>query len=86
MDRIKLKYAIDVLMGVSFLAVFITGVLKFPGFLSAFGVDIKTLPIRQISRLHDWTGLVMGILVFAHLALNWQWIKAMTKKYFGRNK
>ena len=84
MDKIKLNYIVDVVMGISFLAAFITGAIKFPGLLRSMGIDVRTLPISKISRLHDWSGLVMGILVFVHLALHWNWIACMTKKYFAR--
>ena len=84
MDKIKLNYIVDVLLGISFLAVFITGIIKFPGLLRSLGVDVKEIPWKQISMLHDLSGLVMGILVLVHLVLHWNWIVCMTRKYFGR--
>lgn len=33
--------------------------------------------------LHEWLGLAMGTALFAHLAINRQWIKAVGKKFFG---
>ena len=86
MDKLKLKYIVNVGLLVSFLAVFVTGVVKFPGLLQSLGVQTKNLPWKEISRLHDWSGLVMGILVLVHLVQNWQWMTAMTKRYFGKKK
>ncbi len=84
MDRLKAKYIVDIGLAVSFLAVFVTGIIKFPGLLRKFGLHDTMLPMREISKVHDWTGLLMGIFVFIHLVLNWQWIVAMTKKYLGK--
>ena len=66
------------------LLVFITGIIKFPGLLPTFGVKVKELPMYEISKIHDWSGVAMGLLVLFHLIQNWQWIAAMTKKYFGK--
>ena len=84
MDKLKAKYIVDVGLIISFLAVFITGIIKFPGLLPYFGIRRGNLPIYEISRVHDWAGVVMGILVFVHIVQNWQWIVAMTKRYFGK--
>ncbi len=86
MDKTKLNYIVDILLTISFIAVFVTGIVKFPGLLGALGINRGNIPWSPISRLHDWSGLIMGILVFAHLALNWNFMVAMTKKYFGRKK
>jgi hypothetical protein len=50
--------------------------------LLKFGVNVKELPWREISKVHDWAGVVMGILVFVHIVQNWSWMVAMTKKMF----
>jgi hypothetical protein len=84
MDKAKLNYIVDLGLIVSFLAAFITGLIKFPGLLRSIGIETAGIPYREISRVHDWSGLVMGILVLAHIILNWRWIVAMTKKYFGK--
>jgi hypothetical protein len=86
MDKAKLNYIVDLGLIVSFLGVFITGIVKFPGLLQSLGVDVKNLPWREISKVHDWSGLVMGILVFVHLVIHWNWIVCMTKKYFSIKK
>jgi len=84
MDKNIQKYIVDVGLAVSFLVVFITGVIKFPGILRSFGIHFSQLPMREISTAHDWAGLIMGILVFVHLVLNWGWIVAMTKRLFTK--
>ena len=84
MERTKLKYIVDVGLAISFLAVFVTGIIKFPGLLRNFGIHYTDLPMREISKVHDWAGVVMGIFVFVHLVLNWKWIVAVTKGYFKK--
>ena len=84
MDRLKQKYIVNVGLIISFLGVFITGLIKFPGLLRSMGIETGGIPFREISKLHDWAGLFMGIFVFVHLVQNWQWIVAMTKKYLGK--
>ena len=43
------------------------------------GITIKT---ANISLLHDWSGLIMGLLVIIHLALHWRWMVGVTKILF----
>lgn len=86
MEHAKINYVIDLAMGVSFLLVFVTGLIKWQGvgmWLRANGIDLP--PFLTIT-LHDWSGIIMGILVFVHLVLHWKWIKAMTKNIFGRKR
>jgi len=86
MDKIKLKYFVDLGMGLSFLVVFFTGIFKFPGLTNYFKFIYRIIPGFNISRVHDWAGLIMGIFVFVHLVLNWNWIVAMTKNIFKGKK
>jgi hypothetical protein len=74
------KWAVDLAMGVAFLISFITGMFKFTYFMRLFGLTSLRLPIAQMSNLHDWSGLLLGLFVAVHLVLNRGWIMAMTKK------
>ncbi len=85
-NRAKLNYVIDVGLGVSFFLVFITGLVKFPGLVQFFGISRGSLPSLQSSTLHDWSGVVMGLLVLIHLILHWKWIVCMTKSIFSKEK
>jgi len=83
MNRVKLNYWIDVGLAISFLACFITGLVKWPGLIKIIGVSAyKILHVPNISILHDRSGLIMGALVLIHLALHWKWIVAVTKSMF----
>ncbi len=81
-NKSTLKYFNDIGMLISFLLVFITGVIKFPTldvnreFLSSYSILFVTI--------HDWAGIALVILALLHIILNWSWIVTTTKKRFGR--
>ncbi|MBD3355252.1 DUF4405 domain-containing protein [Candidatus Woesearchaeota archaeon] len=85
MNKAKINYWIDIVMGLAFLVAFVTGIIKWPGLLLKLGVDLKTFPLKQISNAHDVSGLIMSILVFVHLAMHWNFMVVMTKKLFKRS-
>ncbi|NYT08021.1 MAG: DUF4405 domain-containing protein [Methanomicrobiales archaeon] len=86
MYRAQIKYIVDVGLAVSFILCFITGVIKFPGFLRAIDATHRVLPMRDLTIIHDWTGILMGLLVAVHLILNYRWIVAMTRQIFGKKQ
>ena len=87
MNKAKLNYWIDIGLAISFFICFITGLIKWPGLIKIIGVSIyKVLYVKNISMLHDWSGLTMGLLVLLHLALHWKWIVCMTKNMVSRKK
>ncbi len=86
MYRAQIKYIVDVGLAVSFILCFITGVIKFPGFLRAIDATRHVLPMRDLTLIHDWTGILMGLLVAVHLVLNYRWIVAMTRQIFGKKR
>ncbi|MCK4927287.1 MAG: hypothetical protein KAS11_02385, partial [Candidatus Aenigmarchaeota archaeon] len=64
MDRMKLNFWIDVGLAISFFICFFTGLIKWPGLVKIIGVSAyKVLHVKNISVLHDWSGLIMGLLV-----------------------
>ncbi len=87
MNKIKLDYWVDVGLTISFFICFISGLIKWPGLVKMIGVSAyKTLSVRNISELHDFSGLIMGLLVVIHLALHWKWMVAVTKSMFTPGK
>ncbi len=85
MNRTILNYWIDVGLAISFFACFITGLIKWPGLISVIGTSAyKTLHVKNVSMLHDWSGLIMGLLVLVHLVLHWKWIVSVTKQILGK--
>ena len=77
MNKNKIKYFVDILMGIFFLILFFTGLIKWPS--KAFG---NMIPSSFVSLIHDYSGIFLGIIVIIHLILNWSWIINMTKKSF----
>jgi Domain of unknown function (DUF4405) len=85
MDKTILNYWIDIGLAISFFVCFITGLIKWPGLVKMIGVSAyRTLSFGNISMLHDWSGLIMGLFVLVHLVLHWSWIVAVSKRVFGR--
>ena len=84
MNKVLINYIVDVLLFISFILVFITGLFKWPGLLK--GLGLEAMKGAALNGIHDWSGLAMGILVLIHLVLHWDWIVAMTKKYLGIKK
>jgi len=78
------NYFIDLGMLISFIIVFITGVLKFPAFMLISG-NFYTIS-EEIFILHDWFGLLMTVLTLTHVIIHWKWIVRMTKKIFRKDK
>lgn len=86
MQKAKINYIVDVLLGISFLMVSITGIIKFPRIIRYIGLRHKDIPIGTISSIHDWSGLIMVMLVLVHLILHFNWIVCMTKNIFFKKK
>jgi hypothetical protein len=86
MDIKILKWLTDLGMGITFAVCFITGLLKFSLLLQMTGLNDIVLPSALISDLHDWSGILLGLLVFLHLYLNRTWITGMTKKVLGGSR
>ena len=88
MARPKTNYLIDALMVVSFLFVAVTGVILFLFFPSGikqgayqtfFGITKKTLLF-----IHNWGGILLGILILIHIFIHLNWFIYMTKNLFKK--
>jgi hypothetical protein len=84
MDRGILNYVVDMSLALAFILSFFTGILKWPGLIGKFGLSYSDLPMAAITKIHDLSGLAMGLLVLIHLILHWKWIVCFTKKILGR--
>ena len=80
MNTSVVKLFIDVGLLISFLACAITGLFKFTVLMRMLGLTGLIFPLALMSDIHDWTGLILVILVAIHLWLNRRWIVTMTKK------
>lgn len=50
--------------------------ILFTGFLLTFFLDLTGLIV------HQWLGVICGALALVHLAMHWNWVKAITLKYW----
>ena len=80
MNMQVVRWCLDLGMGIFFLVSFITGFFKFTLLMRIFGLTDFVLPLALMSDIHDWSGLALGFFVAAHLIINRQWIKTMTRK------
>ncbi|MFZ0005842.1 MAG: DUF4405 domain-containing protein [Methanoregula sp.] len=84
MDRFVVTWVVDLLMGITFMICFITGLLKFSVLLQVTGLNEVILPAAFISDLHDWSGILLGLFVFLHLFMNRRWIVSIGRKMLGK--
>lgn len=86
MERGNANYIVDIGLGVTFILVFFTGVLKFPGLVNKLGFAYSDFPWNVINKIHDFSGIAMGLFALMHVLLHWKWIVEYTKKIFGAKK
>jgi hypothetical protein len=84
MAKIKLNYFVDVGMGLTFVLAAITGIIKWPRLLPWLGISYLKLPMNAITFIHDWSGIIMALLVLIHTILHWKWLVAVTKNLFRK--
>ena len=92
MNKLKLNYLLDVVIGLAFLLSGATGIAfllmgeggyqggRNPG----FGTALLGLSRGTWSDLHTWASLVMIAGIVVHVALHWDWILCATKKMLPR--
>ena len=52
-------------------------IVLFLGFLVAFFLSLTGI------ELHQWVGILGGLLAIYHLLVHWDWVKGVSKKVFG---
>jgi hypothetical protein len=57
----------------------ITGILKWPGLINAMGLTYRDLPMNTITWIHDWSGILMAVIMILHLVLYKNGTKSMIK-------
>ncbi|MBU0536782.1 MAG: DUF4405 domain-containing protein [Nanoarchaeota archaeon] len=86
MNRNTLNYMIDIGLAITFLISSVTGIIKFKQIFRITGISYSSLPMYEISVLHDWSGIIMALLVLIHIVLHWSWIVCTTKGFFNKGK
>jgi hypothetical protein len=81
MVNIKLRYFINIILGLSFLVVILTGVLK----LHWLGLD-SFIRSRLFAEIHDISGIVFVVFSVIHFILHINWYVAITKSLAQKPK
>ncbi len=85
MNRQIAKWLVDIGLLVSFVVCAVTGLFKFTALMRTLGLTGLVFPLALMSDIHDWSGILLIVLVGVHLVLNGRWIRAMTRKLvFGK--
>jgi len=83
MGKTKINYFIDLLMIIFFVINSITGLIIF--FFLPSGVkrgsyrEFLGIIKQNWVDVHNWSGLILILLVAIHIILHWNWIVCMTK-------
>jgi len=80
-----MRYLLNVSLGIAFLLVFITGVIKIPGLIRAVGLSYADIPLGTISTIHDWSGVAFGLLAIVHIYVHRAWLIGATKTLTKKN-
>jgi uncharacterized protein DUF4405 len=94
MSRVKINYALDVVIGLAFLLSGVTGLaflaMGSGGYQGGRNLEFATsfLGIARTawSDLHTLTSIVMIVGVAAHLVFHFKWIVCMTQRVFRRSQ
>ena len=88
MNRTKLNYLLDAVIGVAFLISAVTGMafmlMGSGGYQGGrnpnFATSLLGISRAAWSDLHTWASLVMIAGVVVHLVFHWKWIVCVTKQ------
>lgn len=75
----KINFYLFLMLLVSFIPLFVTGVIKLLVVLRIFGIDF-VIPLGVITLVHDWSGLIFCVLVIFHIIIHLDWIKKKVVK------
>ena len=68
------KYCIDLGLLITAVVCIVTGLLKFPELIRYIALSGLVLPYNEISFAHDWSGVILVVLVVIHVAFNGRWL------------
>jgi hypothetical protein len=84
--RIAAMYFIDVGLFISGGVCIITGIIKFPELTRYIASTGLVLPYNRLSFAHDWSGVILTVLVLFHVVLNWRWMVEMTRALLRKTR
>ena len=80
-SRRMYRYLVGMGILMSFLVCFLTGIIKIPDIYKLLGMTYKSPFMISMTQLHDWSGIILGVLAVLHIIVHRRWFIAMTKKY-----
>ena len=90
MGKAKINYFIDLLMIIFFIINSITGLIIFfflPTGVKRGGYQVFLGIIKQnLVDIHNWSGILLLIIIAIHLILHWNWIVCMTKSIIQKKE
>jgi len=86
MERDDLNYFVDAILGLVFLGVAITGIIKLRVVMNYLGLEWNDPIVQTFSKIHDAAGVVLVIFILIHLILHWQWIIEKTRNLLSIEK
>ena len=88
MNKAKLNYLIDASIAILLTITSVTGLILFfflPSGLKQGGFrEVLGITKQSWIHIHNWSGIVLVILILLHLILHWKWIVYMTKNVFKK--
>lgn len=89
MQKIKVNLIVDIIGFVSFLVVAVTGFWRWlfvPSGGIGRGIPADIIELRQSLELwHDWSAVVLTVVVVIHILLHLRWIGAAFKSFFTKS-
>jgi cytochrome b subunit of formate dehydrogenase len=90
MDKPKINYIVDFFMTISFIITAISGLVIFfflPEGIKRGGYQqFMGIMKQNWILIHDYSGIIMLVLVIVHFLLHWNWIVCMTKSFFQKKQ
>lgn len=91
MEKVKINYWVDFIIGIAFLVCTVSGLvflipLEWLNYSAGSLPTVLGLDFMLWDTLHTWSGILMVLGVFAHLVLHFKWMIRMTLKMFGKNE
>lgn len=84
MDRSKLLFLTDSALGLAFLLVFLTGIVKFFYFVGYPLPFSSLVPHELNSFVHAWSGFAFVLFALVHIALHAEMYGNLLKNFFRR--
>ncbi len=86
MNPLRINYIADAGLALAFVVNCLTGLLKFSWFWNFTHLNYRAVNFRLLGFVHDWSGIILLILILAHLVLHWRWIVSSTKAIFSKKQ